>query len=205
MKVCSRCKEEKDFSAFGKNKSAPDGKSYYCLDCTKAIREERKDKILYEGTKICTNCQQEKDVTLFAINVQNKDGRCNTCKSCHRSVYPHSEKVAKKLQQTQKQLIRLEKEMLISAYGGKCEICGDATFEHLTLDHRFGDGATDRKHRKYAGYLFYQDLRKRGYPKDNYRLLCWNCNCSLGFYKRSPIEEKNKILEQTQNTFGDGI
>ena len=36
MKVCSHCKQEKDLSAFWKDKSTSDGKRYQCIDCSKA-------------------------------------------------------------------------------------------------------------------------------------------------------------------------
>jgi hypothetical protein len=29
-------------------------------------------------------------------------------------------------------------------------------------------------------YSLYRKLRDEGYPRDNYRLLCYNCNCVLG-------------------------
>lgn len=44
-KVCSKCKEEKDLTEFGKNKSNKDGHQYYCNDCRRAYRENNKDKI----------------------------------------------------------------------------------------------------------------------------------------------------------------
>ena len=71
---------------------------------------------------------------------------------------------------------RLKKE-LIAAYGGMCTICGEDHWEFLCLDHVNGDGNEERKDNgNLSGYLFYAKLRRRGYPKDGYQLLCYSCN-----------------------------
>ena len=51
------------------------------------------------------------------------------------------------------------------------------------------------RHRKVVkgGCTFYYMLKKNGWPKDKYRLLCLNCNCSYGYYGYCPhqrIENK---------------
>ena len=73
----------------------------------------------------------------------------------------------------------------LAAYGGKCACCGEGTQEFLSLDHINGDGS---QHRKMTGSLTYLWLRKRGWPKDNYRLLCMNCNFARGRYGYCPHE-----------------
>ena len=49
MKTCTKCKEEKPFSEFHKNRSQKDGLSYYCKACkyeaNKSSREKNKDHI----------------------------------------------------------------------------------------------------------------------------------------------------------------
>lgn len=70
---------------------------------------------------------------------------------------------------------------LIAAYGGKCACpkCPETRIEFLTVDHVKGSG---RKHRKslrlQPGYAFYCWLRNQGFPKNEYQLLCFNCNCA---------------------------
>ena len=44
-------------------------------------------------------------------------------------------------------------------------------------------------------YKFYTMLRDNNYPKERYRLLCYNCNCALGC-KRITEEE---ILQQNKD------
>lgn len=72
-----------------------------------------------------------------------------------------------------------EREMIIEAYGGVCVCCGETIPEFLTIDYANNDGAAKRKQlpkSKQGGAGFYRYLRELGYPKDEYQLLCFNCN-----------------------------
>lgn len=85
--------------------------------------------------------------------------------------------------------LRIKKEVM-NSYGGQlCSICGFCDIRALTIDHVFGGG---RKHRnnttKRGGYGFYLWLRKNGYP-EGYRVLCANCNMSIGHHGFSPLEK----------------
>lgn len=69
---------------------------------------------------------------------------------------------------------------IVEAYGGKCQCCGEDTLMFMTIDHIFNDGAKHRKRLGFpskAGIHIYRELKRLGYPKDRYRLLCFNCNC----------------------------
>jgi hypothetical protein len=89
---------------------------------------------------------------------------------------------------------RITKNKVIGAYGGECAICGEKHFECLIIDHSNGDGGVFRKSvSKYcgSGVGFYRWTIKNNYPKDiGLRILCWNCNCSIGLYGYSPYEKK---------------
>lgn len=69
---------------------------------------------------------------------------------------------------------RLRAEVL-AHYGDHCELCGSK--ERLSIDHINGDGAAHRKAigRK-TGEKFYVWLRREGFPKEGYRVLCVSCN-----------------------------
>lgn len=90
---------------------------------------------------------------------------------------------------------RRAKQEFIDAMGGICEClgCGNSFFEHLTLDHIHGreNSAEDNKKGRY-GQRTYAQARREGYPRDKYRLLCWNCNSSRGIYGFCPHERLNK-------------
>lgn len=72
--------------------------------------------------------------------------------------------------------------------GGKncCECCGEKHLEFLAIDHKNGGGG---KHRKSLQEYLPLILKRRGFPK-GYRILCHNCNGSIGFYGYCPHQKK---------------
>jgi hypothetical protein len=92
-----------------------------------------------------------------------------------------------------KQIRRNLKTLVIAAYGGRCECCWETGWEFLSIDHKSGGG---NKHREALGgsYSFYRWLRDSGFPKDEYQLLCMNCNFAIGKYGRCPHEVAREKL-----------
>jgi hypothetical protein len=80
------------------------------------------------------------------------------------------------------------KDQLIAAYGGKCSCCGEAHKDFLTIDHIGGGGCAKRRSLKISGANFYRHLKKLGWPKVKYRLLCMNCNFATRRGKQCPHE-----------------
>ena|SRR5712664_198939 len=68
---------------------------------------------------------------------------------------------------------------VIQEYGGRCICCNISEEIFLSIDHIDQKGAEHR--RKEFGssnpgsYVFYLWLKKQGFPKDNFRCLCRNC------------------------------
>ena len=85
---------------------------------------------------------------------------------------------------------RVRSEML-DVYGRKCSCCSEDNVVFLTLDHLRGSsdgvpvnhGFYSRPSRGIGEYL---RLRKLGWPKDGYRILCMNCNFAIGIYGYCP-------------------
>ena len=79
---------------------------------------------------------------------------------------------------------------VLEALGGKCACCGETMAEFLTVDHINGDGAAHRKQltgkTRASSIKIYRDIRKRGFPKDQFRVLCFNCNCAIGSWGYCP-------------------
>jgi hypothetical protein len=73
-----------------------------------------------------------------------------------------------------------QRSAVFAFYGGehpRCECCGESHLEFLTIDHVNGDGS---KHRKQIGEgALYNWLIKNNFP-NGFRVLCMNCNFSLG-------------------------
>ena len=74
---------------------------------------------------------------------------------------------------------------MVEAYGGRCACCGDANIEFLCIDHKGNWGHSDEKNSR-GGKGLYLRLKRLNYPKDRYRLLCHNCNFSIGIYGYCP-------------------
>lgn len=71
---------------------------------------------------------------------------------------------------------RLRQEIL-DAYGRECTCCGEKEVLFLELDHVNNDGKAHRIQLKSGGSkVLYRDLKKRGFPQQNFQLLCANCN-----------------------------
>lgn len=69
---------------------------------------------------------------------------------------------------------------VISKYGGKCECCKESNYKFLTIDHTENNGHIHKKTDKLAKSI-YKWLKKNNFPKDGFRLLCWNCNCARAY------------------------
>ena len=80
---------------------------------------------------------------------------------------------------------------VLFAYGNRCSCCGINTEAFLTIDHINRGG---RKHRAQVHGKVYADLKRRGWPKDEYRLLCMNCNWATRFGQACPHEIEYLVM-----------
>jgi hypothetical protein len=96
-------------------------------------------------------------------------------------------------QMARKDHIRLKKEIL-THYSlekvPKCACCGEMNIEFLSIDHIYGGG---KKHYEEIGGLgsLYGWLKRNNYP-EGFRVLCMNCNFSLGHFGYCPHQEIKK-------------
>ncbi len=83
-----------------------------------------------------------------------------------------------------------------------CECCGESHLEFLTVDHIAGNGSLHRKSlggSRSGSAGIYMYIIKKGFPS-GYKILCFNCNCALGFLGYCPhgnvkIEKDESINE----------
>lgn len=96
---------------------------------------------------------------------------CVYCGNLRENLNHKSCNKCKQIQKDKYQLVKLE---VLKNYGGKCNCCGETEEAFLCIDHVNNDG---KKHRKEIGkgYL-YTWLKDHNFPKDNFQILCWNCN-----------------------------
>lgn len=89
---------------------------------------------------------------------------------------------------------RVIRSQMIQAYGGKCECCGETTPEFLSIDHMKGQSHAHYSNCPYrGGHQLHAWLRRNGWPKDGWRLLCHNCNLAIGFYGSCPHTDPLRI------------
>lgn len=137
----------------------------------------------------CRKCKVKLDIENWAKSLRKKNSKI--CKSCHNEANKdwrksNREKVnqyaldayyrnpKKHHKAVNKARVRLRHEM-IQRYGKCCSNCGINDVDVLDIDHIENNGAEDRKNNLY-GYNLYRKLKKQGWPKDNFQLLCKNCN-----------------------------
>lgn len=68
-----------------------------------------------------------------------------------------------------------------------CACCSEDKIEFLTIDHING-GGTEHRRCIGNGRSIYRWLKNNGYP-DGFRVLCMNCNMSIGHYGYCPHQK----------------
>lgn len=128
--------------------------------------------------------------------------RCRTCtneKSKQRKAFSTERGRAVRNRYAKEYNKRLRLEM-ISAYGGKCACCGESEYTFLTLEHLGGGGNHERA--KYgngrnsgsAGMKILARLRREGWPKGKYTVLCANCNMATKLGRTCPHQSRSFSL-----------
>ena len=86
MKVCSKCKIEKNKNEFHKDKYNKDGLQFSCILCNKIARKlpkkQKEIKIIIEGKKQCSKCKEFKEYSDFYKRSSRKTGYSSQCKYC---------------------------------------------------------------------------------------------------------------------------
>ena len=153
------------------------------------------------STKICRECGAEKSVSEF--NKTNKifsnygvsKGCKPYCKSCDREIKRKwRQDNVLRLRQKEKQFRNDLKSRVIKALGNQCACCGELNKEFLTVDHINGDGHLHRKE-KSSSVCVHKDIENQGFPRDKYRVLCMNCNCSIAWFGYCPHKIDRVVTE----------
>lgn len=179
FKICTKCKLKLNIFQFSKNKNTKDGLQSWCITCVKEYRINNIEKFReYDRINYLKNGDK--------VRQKSKDYRKNNQEKCRLRDKKYRQDNLEYLNEYDRKRTKDEKLAVIKNYGGKCVCCGENKFEFLTIDHVNGGGNKHRKKMGIAGNSFYKWLRKLNYPKDEYRLLCMNCNSSLGWYGYCP-------------------
>ena len=135
-----------------------------------------------EIEKLCTKCRIYK---LKAENFTGDEPRCKSCRKIADSLRPKE-----RAQFVSKQWRNKLRLTVISHYSegtNACACCSEKIIEFLAIDHINGGGNKHRKSINKKGTTFFRWLQKHNFPS-GYRVLCANCNFSLGHYGYCPHE-----------------
>lgn len=183
MKLCNKCNTAKDNSDFGSNKRNTDGLQRYCKKCLLDYRRNNKERFKnYDKQKYEKHSEKIKE--------RQRQARANNPDKFADRDRAYRENNLQRLQQYDASRTRDFKQKIFSRYGDRCECCGESYFEFLTIDHIGGGGNTHRKEVGY-GQRFYRWLKENDYP-DGFRILCMNCNFSLGLKGYCPHKSGTK-------------
>jgi hypothetical protein len=160
--------------------------------------------------RVCRKCGIEKKLTDFSPDSKSSYGYKHMCRSCN-SAYVKAHRKAnnnKKSNENHRRYRQNLRRQVLKEYGHKCVHCGEKRYEFLTIDHIFNDGAAHKKqlgNKGRGGELIYIDIKRQGYPKDKYQVLCYNCNAVKQYHGYNPVLVERHLLEEMQNYMGDGI
>ena len=165
-KRCPQCQQDKAADAFGRNRTRPDGLSFYCLDCNRQrsnawYREHRRrlgkdvrdHSWIPEGFRWCPACQQPVAHEDYVRNRRTASGFGGRCKACD-SVANSESYFYRRHGLTKRQVAEIR-----AAQDDRCAICSEPSPQHLDHDHVSG---TRRQ------------------------LLCQRCNQGLGLLRDDP-------------------
>lgn len=108
-----------------------------------------------------------------------------SCPHCREKTKTYESTIKEKLSLKQRRLRRARRSRVFDAYGGTfCKCCGEDYYEFLSIDHEAGNGAEHRR-LELRGQDLYSWLIRNDFP-EGFRVLCMNCNFSLGHHGYCP-------------------
>lgn len=177
----------------------PKGTNYECKACHK-LRvapkhpRTRAEHRVTNGTVHCSRHGLQRVSEYYIGHRSDSDRPTYTCKKCQKEWQENHRETARRSQRDSWKKLRLE---VLSHYSPDlcCDLCGEAHYEFLALDHINGCGVLQRA----QGYTYMLDLKRQGFP-GGFRVLCHNCNLKHGcrnFYSHTGGKKPDVELKQT--------
>lgn len=212
QKHCPRCNRDLPATTdyWFRNARKKDGFGSYCKACRSnevksyVTADPDYHKKRYEKYRPKTLEDQKQHRAKQALNMRNyrsrikQPGMCSVClirpveshhlcDVCRSRWQKWRENNLDHVRAKDKQLRYNLRDQVLAAYGGKCACCGETRPEFLAVDHVNEDGAAHRRILRSQGvYNIYPWLRRNGFPKEGFQLLCHNCNHAKHVYGVCP-------------------
>lgn len=192
-KYCSGCSLTKPLTEFQKNRCHPDGLENWCRDCKSKASENLRAERKALGLCHCGRSPVKGKKT------------CRVCRSRHNSWKKDNREYANELDKARRHDL---KEIVVAHYGHRCMCPGGCEVTEsafLTVDHIEKNGGEHRKELGIGGgAAFYRWLIENDFP-EGYRVLCYNCHFTRGYFTVCAHEEAFKSLVGTRITPKRGI
>ena len=176
---CTKCGDVKPVSEFYPESRRPGKYEASCKCCT-SLRRKRlygsRNNLVCVNEKRCTKCGETKSAGEFKRNRNTATGLMGLCRACVAINY--------------KSWRRRLRDEVINAYGAACVCCGENHREFLAIDRINGGGRQHQIELNFNLHTFHLQLKRQGYPRGEYRILCYNCNMSRGVYAYCPHERR---------------
>lgn len=150
------------------------------------------------GVKQCLRCKETKDLSLFYRLKHGKLGRQSQCIDCKKSVYSENRELFLQDIRDRNQRIKVEVFSNLCSGAPHCTCPGDCPvtdIEFLTVDHANGDGNKHKKQNNLSGGVSLYRWIKRNHCPKGFRVLCLNCNFSMGKFGYCPHLREMAIRE----------
>jgi hypothetical protein len=172
-----------------------------CRAMSYAWREKNKEKYSEYKKAYMKKYQEENRERMRAYSHDWRDRhREQHCRNGQAFYWSRREsEIARGIKKNRVLHVKRRIKVLMHYSGGKmeCACCGNKNLEFLCIDHINGGGSLQRNSAKYRYGSLYDYLLRLGLP-EGFRVLCHNCNLSLGFYGYCPhqAEKENWTDEQ---------
>lgn len=180
-KTCTGCNQAKTLSEYHRRNNSKVGYYPRCKDCERERHKDNNRKLNFSVSvieKLCPKCRVVEPASEFSRHKGFTTGLASHCHGCVRDA-------------SRIWLQRL-KFKTFQAYSNRCACCGERQPEFLSIDHIGGGGKQHRATLSPGSSSLYLDLQRRGHPQEGFRLLCHNCNQSLGVHGYCPHQSESK-------------
>lgn len=165
---------------------------YRCRGCDSTCEKEWRNTPDTKEIRYCRIC----NTLLTGINwtVGNKRNKCYLCKKCNCNKQKEwRKKHAEVLNNKAKIRHAVLKRQVLTVYGNVCVLCGENTYEFLSIDHTKNDGYLSKGESTRSGRGLYLKIKREGFPKGKYQILCMSCQY---IKKQTALQNNPQVAHQ---------